>query len=143
MSKKKFNETKVGKFLSEVAPKLLNTVGGVLPDSGALGVLRNIITEAPTVDITPEDKEKALKLLELDRIEMQEVTKRWTSDMASSSWLSKNVRPITLVFFSVAYVIGWYAGYELDSVAGVLSLIVGAYFGSRGIEKVMGNNRHK
>jgi hypothetical protein len=143
MSKKKFNETKVGKFLSQVAPKLLNTVGGVLPDSGALGVLRNIITEAPTVDITPEDKEKALKLLELDRIEMQEVTKRWTSDMASSSWLSKNVRPITLVFFSVAYVIGWYAGYELDSVAGVLSLIVGAYFGSRGIEKVMGNNRHK
>ena len=143
MSKKKFNETKVGKFLSQVAPKLLNTVGGVLPDSGALGVLRNIITEAPTVDITPEDKEKALKLLELDRIEMQEVTKRWTSDMASSSWLSKNVRPITLVFFSVAYVIGWYAGYELDSIAGVLSLIVGAYFGSRGIEKVMGNNRHK
>ncbi len=143
MSKKKFNETKVGKFLSQVAPKLLNTVGGVLPDSGALGVLRNIITEAPNVDITPEDKEKALKLLELDRIEMQEVTKRWTSDMASSSWLSKNVRPITLVFFSVAYVIGWYAGYELDSVAGVLSLIVGAYFGSRGIEKVMGNNRHK
>ena len=143
MSKKKFNETKVGKFLSQVAPKLLNTVGGVLPDSGALGVLRNIITEAPTVDITPEDKEKALKLLELDRIEMQEVTKRWTSDMASTSWLSKNVRPITLVFYSVAYVIGWYAGYELDSVAGVLSLIVGAYFGSRGIEKVMGNNKHK
>ena len=143
MSKKKFNETKVGIFLSKVAPKLLNTVGGVLPDGGALGVLKNIISEAPTVDITPEDKEKALKLLELDRIEMQEVTKRWTSDMASSSWLSKNVRPITLVFFSVAYVIGWYAGYELDSVAGVLSLIVGAYFGSRGIEKVMGNNRHK
>ena len=143
MSKKKFNETKVGKFLSQVAPKLLNTVGGVLPDSGALGILRNIITEAPTVDITPEDKKKALKLLELDRIEMQEVTKRWTSDMASTSWLSKNVRPITLVFFSVAYIIGWYAGYELDSVAGVLSLIVGAYFGSRGIEKVMGNNRHK
>ena len=99
MSKKKFNETKVGKFLSQVAPKLLNTVGGVLPDSGALGILRNIITEAPTVDITPEDKKKALKLLELDRIEMQEVTKRWTSDMASTSWLSKNVRPITLVFF--------------------------------------------
>jgi hypothetical protein len=33
--------------------------------------------------------------------------------------------------------------YPLDSIQGVLSLIVGAYFGSRGIEKVMGNNRHK
>jgi uncharacterized membrane protein YfcA len=50
---------------------------------------------------------------------------------------------MTLVFFSVSYIVGWYAGYELDSVAGVLSLIVGAYFGSRGIEKVMGNNKHK
>jgi hypothetical protein len=43
----------------------------------------------------------------------------------------------------VAYIVGWYLDYQLDSVAGVLSLIVGAYFGSRGIEKVMGNNRHK
>ena len=42
MSKKKFHETKVGIFLSKVAPKLLNTVGGVLPDGGALGVLKNL-----------------------------------------------------------------------------------------------------
>jgi len=66
MSKKKFNETKVGKFLSKVAPKLLNTVGGVLPDGGALGVLKNIISEAPTIDITPQNKEMALRLLEQD-----------------------------------------------------------------------------
>ena len=96
-----------------------------------------------TQTFPPQDKETAMKLLEMDMIEMQEVSKRWTADMASTSWLSQNVRPLTLVFFSVAYIVGWYLDYELDSVAGVLSLIVGAYFGSRGIEKVMGNNKHK
>jgi len=139
--RKKFKDTKVGKFLTKAAPGLLGTIGDVLPDQGVLGVVKNLIDKDDTMPA--EDKEKAMKLLELDIIEMQEVSKRWTADMASTSWLSKNVRPITLVFFSVAYIIGWYAGYELDSVAGVLSLIVGAYFGSRGIEKVMGNNRHK
>ena len=92
---------------------------------------------------SPEDKETAMKLLELDMIEMQEVSKRWTADMASTSWLSKNVRPLILVFFSVSYVVGWYLDYSLESITGLLSLIVGAYFGSRGIEKVMGNNKHK
>jgi hypothetical protein len=110
-------------------------------DQRVLGVVKNLIDKDDSLPI--EDKERALELLKMDMTEMQEVSKRWTADMASSSWLSKNVRPITLCFFSLAYIIGWYCGYELDSVAGVLSLIVGAYFGSRGIEKVMGNNRHK
>ena len=133
MSKKKFKDTKVGQFLSKAAPGLLGTIGDVLPDQGVLGVVKNLIDKDPA--LPPEDKEKAMKLLELDMIEMQEISKRWTADMASTSWLAKNVRPIILVFFSVTYIIGWYAGYQLDSVAGVLSLIVGAYFGSRGAEK--------
>jgi hypothetical protein len=142
MSKKKsFKDTKVGQFLTNAAPALLGSIGDVLPNQGVFGVVKNLIEKDEVMPA--EDKEKAIKLLEIDIIEMQEVSKRWTADMASTSWLSKNVRPITLVFFSVAYIIGWYAGYELDSVAGVLSLIVGAYFGSRGIEKVMGNNKHK
>jgi len=139
--KKKFSETKVGAFLSKAAPSILGIAGDVIPDAGVLGLVKNLISKDKTMPA--EDKEKAMKLLEIDMIEMQEVSKRWTADMASTSWLSKNVRPITLIFFSVSYIVGWYLGYQLDSVAGVLSLIVGAYFGSRGIEKVMGNNRHK
>ena len=139
--RKKFKDTKVGKFLSKAAPGLLGTIGDVLPDQGVLGVVKNLIDKDPV--LPPEDKEKAMKLLELDMIEMQEVSKRWTADMASTSWLSKNVRPLILVFFSVNYVVGWYLDYSLDSITGLLSLIVGAYFGSRGVEKVMGNNRHK
>jgi hypothetical protein len=66
---------------------------------------------------------------------MQEVSKRWQADMSSDSWLSKNVRPLTLIFFSISYVIGWFLEYPLDSISGVLSIIIGAYFGSRGLEK--------
>ena len=139
--RKKFKDTKVGKFLSKAAPGLLGTIGDVLPDQGVLGVVKNLIDKDPV--LPPEDKEKAMKLLELDMIEMQEVSKRWTADMASTSWLSKNVRPLILVFFSFSYVVGWYLDYSLESITGLLSLIVGAYFGSRGVEKVMGNNRHK
>ena len=141
--KKKFKDTKLGQFLSKKVPAILGIVGDALPDAGVLGIVKNLLDQEDPTVLSQQDKEMALKLLEQDEIEMQEVTKRWTSDMASTSWLSQNVRPLTLVFFSVSYVIGWYLDYPLESVSGVLSLIVGAYFGSRGIEKVMGNNRHK
>ena len=133
MSKKKFSETKVGKFLKSIGSSIFGTVGEVLPDKGLLGVLKGLITKSNTLSV--EDKKMALKYLEMDIIEMQEVSKRWDSDMTSDSWLSKNVRPITLIFFSVSYVAGWFLNYSLENITGLLSLIVGAYFGSRGLEK--------
>jgi hypothetical protein len=132
--KKKFKDTKVGQFLLNNGSGIVNTLGDALPDSGVLGIVKGLIDKDEA--LPPEDKEKALKLLEMDMVEMQEVTKRWNSDMTSDSWLSKNVRPLTLIFFSVSYVIGWYLDYSLDDITGLLSLIVGAYFGSRGFEKI-------
>jgi len=140
MSKKKFSQTKVGKFLLDKGSNLFNVVGDVLPDNGVLGVVKNLIDKDDTMP--QQDKEMALELIKQDQIEMQEITKRWVAD-ASAGWLQANVRPLTLIFFSVAYVVGWYLKYPLESITGLLSLIVGAYFGSRGVEKVMGNNRHK
>ena len=140
MSKKKFSQTKVGKFLLDKGSNLFNAVGDVLPDNGVLGVVKNLIDKDNTMP--QQDKDIALELIKQDQIEMQEVTKRWVAD-ASAGWLQANVRPLTLIFFSVAYVVGWYLDYPLESITGLLSLIVGAYFGSRGVEKVMGNNRHK
>ena len=58
MSKKKFNETKVGQFLSKAAPGILGTVGEVLPDRGVLGLVKNLIHKDPALPI--EDKEKVL-----------------------------------------------------------------------------------
>ena len=131
--KKKFKYTKVGQFLLNNGSGIVNTLGDALPDSGLLGLVKGLIDKDET--LPPEDKEKALKLLELDIIQMQEVTKRWNSDMLSDSWLSKNVRPLTLAFFSISYVVGWYANYSLENITGLLSLIVGAYFGGRSYEK--------
>ena len=66
----------------------------------------------------------------------------WVAD-SRSGWLAQNVRPLTLVFFSVSYVVGWYLNYPLDSITGLLSVVIGGYFGSRGVEKVMGNKLHQ
>ena len=141
--KKKFKDTKVGKFLSKAARGILGTVGDVLPDSGVLGVVKNLISKDEA--LPPEDKEKAMKLLEMDIIEMQEVSKRWASDMQSDSWLSKNTRPMSLIFLTLSMVIlilldsfewsfevssGW-----VDLLQTLLVTVYVAYFGSRGAEK--------
>ncbi len=154
MSKKKFHETKVGQFLSQAAPGILGTVGEVLPNNGVLGLVKNLIHKDPALPV--EDKEKALKLLEQDMIEMQEVSKRWESDMKSDSWLSKNTRPLSLIFLSVMTVAFiWVDSHETLSFTveqewiGLLKTLTTtvyvAYFGSRGAEKfkTISNNNNK
>jgi hypothetical protein len=140
MPKKKFSETKVGKFLKKIGSGIFSKVGDILPDDGLFGVLKNLITDSNK--LSEQEKIMALKYLEMDIVEMQEVTKRWDSDMKSDSWLSKNVRPLTLIFFSISYVTGWFLEYSLDSITGLLSLIVAAYFGSRGMEKYKSISKH-
>jgi len=150
--KKKFHETKVGQFLSKTAPGILGTVGEVLPNNGVLGLVKNLIHKDPA--LPAEDKEKALKLLEQDIVEMQEVSKRWESDMKSDSWLSKNTRPLSLIFLSVmtiAFI--WVDSHESISFTveqewiGLLKTLTTtvyvAYFGSRGAEKfkTISNNK--
>ena len=130
---KKFKDTKVGKFLLNNGSGIVNTLGDALPSNGVLGIVKGLIDKDES--LPPEDKEKALKLLEMDMVEMQEVTKRWEADLNSDNKLSKNIRPLTLMFFSVAYVVGWYLNYSLENITGLLSLIVGAYFGGRSYEK--------
>ena len=134
--KKRFKDTKVGNFLLSKIP---NIVGKIAEDTPVGNVIEAIIGGS---DMSPEDKAIALEKLKLEEVEMEAVTRRWEAD-SKSGWLTANVRPLTLVFFSLAYVIGWYCGLELNSISGVLTIIIGSYFGSRGIEKVMGNNKHK
>lgn len=141
--KKKFKDTKVGKFLLGAGSGIVDTVGDLLPNSGVLGVVKNLIDKDPT--LAPEDKEKAMKLLELDMIEMQEVTKRWDSDMKSDSWLSKNTRPLTLVYLTIItslYIVldSLDIAFDIDEswvelLKTLLVTIYVAYFGSRGFEK--------
>jgi hypothetical protein len=141
--KKKFKETKVGVFLKEKAPTILDTVGEFLPDQGGLGIVKNLISGDNTIN--PKDKETALKLLDQDIAEMNNISDRWSSDMKSDSWLSKNTRPMTLIFLTLAMTIfiildstvlleiktGW-----VSLLEALLITVYVAYFGSRGAEKI-------
>ena len=137
MKKKKFKDTQVGQFLLNKIPSVVGAIAG---DTTVGSVIKAIIGGS---DMSEGDKQLALKKLELERAEIDGTTKRWVADARSGSWLAQNVRPLTLVFFSVAYVLGWYLNYPLDSITGLLSVIVGGYFGSRGVEKVFGNKMHQ
>lgn len=131
--RKKFKETKLGQFLlgkSGVFQSLAETI----PDRGVLGVLKNLIIKD---DALPQpDKETALKMLEIELEEMDAVTRRWEADALSDSWLSKNVRPISLVFLTLVYATGFFMEYDLDIINQLMLLVYGAYFGSRGLEKI-------
>lgn len=143
--KKKFKETKVGKFLIDKVPSILGVAGNLLPDAGVLGMVKSLIEKEDPAVLPPEDKEKALKLLEQDMVEMQEISKRWDSDMKSDSWLSKNTRPLTLIFLTVSMVLLIFSdsigeSFEVDSgwvdlLKSLLITVYVAYFGSRGAEK--------
>jgi len=105
----------------------------------------------------PEDKAKAqLELMqmqqngELARIQadiagQQEVSKRWEADMASDSWLSKNIRPLTLIAILAGYfTFAMMSAFNLDTNEAYVKLlgewgqlVMLAYFSGRTIEKVM------
>jgi len=141
--KKKFKETRVGKFLSKAAPNILNAASELLPDAGVLSMVGKLIQGDSA--ITPKDKEEALKLLEIDIVEMQEISKRWDSDMSSDSWMSKNTRPMTLIFLTVSSLIlivldslnidFGVSNEWIELLKSLLITVYVAYFGSRGVEK--------
>ena len=138
MSKKKFKDTKVGQFLLEKIPDVVGSLAGDTP----LGnVVKTLIGGS---DMSEADKTIALKKLDQEINEFDGITRRWVADSRSGSWLSSNVRPLTLAFLTVAFVIGWAYQLEgLDTVKSLLQIVFMGYFGSRGFEKVMGNNRHQ
>jgi hypothetical protein len=69
--RKKFKDTKVGKFLAEKAPKILQTIGDVLPERGALGIVKNLINLSD--DLSPEDKQMlSEEILTLEELEVKD-----------------------------------------------------------------------
>ena len=137
MAKKKFKDTAVGNFLLQKIP---NVVSKIAEDTPVGNVIEAIIGGS---EMSAEDKAIALEKLRLERAEMDGVTRRWVADARSGTWLASNVRPLVLIFLTTSYVVGWYMGYPLDEITGLLTIVIGGYFGSRGVEKVFGNNKHK
>ena len=137
MSKKKFKNTKVGQFLLEKIPSV---VGSLSEGTPVGNIIKTLIGGSQMSDA---DKQIALKKLDQEINEFDGITKRWVADARSGSWLSSNVRPLTLAFLTVSFVVGWAYQLEgLDTVKSLLQIVFMGYFGSRGFEKIMGNNKH-
>ena len=90
-------------------------------------------------------QEGKLAEIQADTVAMQETSKRWEADMASDSWLSKNIRPMTLVFILLVFcAFSLMSAWKIDvneSYVKLLGewgqLIMLAYFGGRTVEKIM------
>jgi hypothetical protein len=128
--KKKFKDTQVGKFLLDKIP---NIVGAVAGDSLAGNVIQAIIGGS---EMTEADKGIALKKLELERAEIDGITRRWVADSRSQSWLARNVRPLTLAVLVISYVAGWFYGLDTDNTSDLLTWVLCGYFGARTADKI-------
>ena len=125
----------IGNLLSKGTAELVKNVGGVID---------NLHTSAEE----KLDAERKIKNMIMGyEAEMQkQVTERWKVDMNSDSWLSKNIRPMVLIFLVVSTVLMIFidAGainFEVkaswvDLLQLVLITVIGAYFGGRSLEKV-------
>jgi|TARA_R100000988_G_scaffold40328_1_gene19963 hypothetical protein len=125
----------LGNLLSGGAADLVKGVGGVID---------NLHTSA---EEKLEAERKIKELVSNYEVEMEKnITERWKMDMGSDSWLSKNIRPLVLVFLVVATVLlifidaGAISFVVEDKWTDLLQLVlitvIGAYFGGRSLEKV-------
>lgn len=139
--RKKIRDTGLGKWLAEKAPNVLGTVGDLLPDQGALGVVKNLLDKEPGID-PAEAKAK----VDAEIAFQNNVTERWKADMGSDVKLAKLIRPVTLIALMSMFMItmifdsldNWPFNVK-DSYIDLLQVLMltafGAYFAGRTIEK--------
>jgi hypothetical protein len=151
--KKKNGTTRVGDALrwlvkqgKEVAPDILNVAGSIT----GIEQLKDLASKIEgNTQLSETDKQLLLEELRYDMIEMQESTKRWEADMNSDSWLSKNIRPLSLAFLTLTLFIYIILDSSLevfkispewiDLLSSLLLLVYGGYFGARSAEKITKN----
>ena len=141
--KKKFSETRVGLFLEKIAKGKFAKSVPELITGDVLGFVKGLLKDDD--ELTDAQREYALKLIELDIKDMDGVTKRWVADSRSDSWLSKNVRPATLVFMNIVLLLlvlmdsfdmGFSVSTEwIDLYKSLALSVFVAYFGARAYEK--------
>ena len=139
--RKKIKDTNLGKWLKEKAPNVLDTVGDLLPDQGALGIVKNLLDNEP--DISPEE---AKAMIEAEIAYQNNVTERWKADMSSDIKLAKYIRPVTLIALMAMFMVTMvldsldYLPFNVkESYVSLLEILMltsfGAYFAGRTIEK--------
>jgi hypothetical protein len=144
MAKKKFKDTTVGQLLFGAASVINPTLGNVLQ-----GVTspQEAIAEITKSDAPADDKIKLQQLIyDQQNKELEAITSRWEADSMSDSWMSKNVRPLVLVWciviFSLAGILDSIETLPFhinelwnDTFEKIMMSVVLAYFGGRTTEK--------
>jgi hypothetical protein len=141
MEKNKIKDTALGGWLKQKAPGILDTVGDLLPDQGALGVVKNLLDKEPSID-PAEAKAK----IDAEIAFQNNVTERWKADMGGDVKLAKLIRPATLIalmsMFMVTMMLDSLDNLPFnvkDSYVSLLEILMltsfGAYFAGRTIEK--------
>ena len=125
----------LGKVFSAGAGKLVENVGGVLDN----------LTTTKEEKLAAQAKIKDM-IMGYEAEMQKQVTERWKLDMNSDSWLSKNIRPLVLIFLVICTMLlifidaGFLKFNVKDSYVDLLQLVlitvIGAYFGGRSLEKV-------
>lgn len=113
-----------------------------------VGEVGNVVDNLTTTQEEKLEAKKKIKEITLSfEAELQkEVSKRWEQDMNSDSWLSKNIRPLTLIFLVFCTIILIFIDsgkidfkvqdHWIDLLQIILITIIGAYFGGRSYEKI-------
>ena len=137
----KIKDTALGGWLKQKAPGILDTVGDLLPDQGALGIVKNLLDKEPGID-PAEAKAK----IDAEIAFQNNVTERWKADMGGDVKLAKLIRPATLIalmsMFMITMVLDSLDNLPFnvkDSYVSLLEILMltsfGAYFAGRTIEK--------
>tara|TARA_R110000824_G_scaffold158969_2_gene333076 strand:+ start:1017 stop:1421 length:405 start_codon:yes stop_codon:yes gene_type:complete len=131
----------LGTIFSGGAKDLVEGVGNVIDD----------LHTSKEEKLEAEQKIKELVASYQTSLE-KEISSRWQSDMASDSWLSKNVRPLVLIFLVISTVLLIFIDAGIinfvveakwtDLLQLVLITVIGAYFGGRSLEKTKKNNNN-
>lgn len=139
----KIKDTKLGDWLKEKAPGILDTVGDLLPNQGGLGIVKNLLDRDP--DVSPEE---AKAIVDAEIAYQSNVTERWKADMASDVKLAKIIRPSMLIALVVVFIVVMFLDSfdnqpfnVKDSYVSLLEVLMltvfGAYFAGRTVEKTM------
>ena len=125
----------LNKIFSAGAGELIKSVGGVIDN----------LHTSKEEKLEAENKIKDM-IMGYEAEMQKQVTERWKVDMQSDSWLSKNIRPLVLIFLCVSTVLlifidAGVISFEVkaswvDLLQLVLITVIGAYFGGRSLEKV-------
>lgn len=133
--------TRIGDFLRGI--KKSNLIGDAvdmvadLSTGNVLGALQTLLGKDE--GISQEQREHALELIRLDIEQDKGITTRWTADLRWGNFITKTIRPFILFCLTATFIVGFFLKeYEMEVVGNMLSIVLTAYFGSRGAEKIFG-----